>query len=237
MTKPLIVDPSRLEIAGAKLGSLAMPAAPAAITAPGADAVSAAINETLPIIEAPVVEGLPTAKAALTLTGSKIATAANMYAETDQLLGARLDEVQFVASSSERRASGVASTAAAAGTQLAGALSGTDEAAAETAGALDNLETVVPQLSQVSGAASTVGTLTQSVVQGAQGAMGSAGSAPAQLADSNTKNDQPPSEQAELVDETKKQDEEGAAAGADASGAVPFGSQTSGRPETTPVQL
>lgn len=111
MTKPLIVDPARLEIAGTKLGSLSIPAAPPTIAAPGTDAVSAAINETLPIIESPVVEGLPTAEAALAQTGSKISAAATMYADADHMLGQRIDEVQFLASASESPARTTASKA------------------------------------------------------------------------------------------------------------------------------
>ncbi|MEE6138563.1 hypothetical protein SKC41_19830 [Mycobacterium sp. 050128] len=95
MPEHLIVDPFHLELAGAALQSQVLPEPPPPWTATGADAVSEAINVTMPVIEAPVTEGLPAAQAAITATGSKVAAAARRYAETDQKLGERLDQTQF----------------------------------------------------------------------------------------------------------------------------------------------
>lgn len=92
MVEPLIVDASLLQDAGHKLGGLVFPAAPAPVAAAGSDLASAAINETLPVIESPVVDGLPAVKAALTRTGSSIATAADLYAETDHALSENFNQ-------------------------------------------------------------------------------------------------------------------------------------------------
>jgi hypothetical protein len=95
MPEPLTVDPFYLEQAGADLLGQVLPTAPPPLTAEGADAMSTAINVTMPMIEAPVVEGLPATQAALNAVGSKIAAAARMYAETDQKLGQKLSQAQF----------------------------------------------------------------------------------------------------------------------------------------------
>lgn len=95
MPEHLIVDPFHLELAGATLQSQMLPEPPPPLTATGADAVSEAINVTMPMIEAPVTEGLPAAQAAITATGSKIAAAARMYTETDKKLGNQLGQAQF----------------------------------------------------------------------------------------------------------------------------------------------
>ena len=78
MAEPLAVDPSRLKDAGTDLRGQVFPVPPPSIVAPGTDPVSAAINETLPILESPVIDGLRDAKAALTYTASNIDTAAGM---------------------------------------------------------------------------------------------------------------------------------------------------------------
>ncbi|MEZ0352424.1 hypothetical protein [Mycobacterium sp. pR1184] len=95
MPEHLIVDPFHLELAGATLRSQTLPEPPPPLAATGSDAVSEAINVTMPMIEAPVTEGLPAAQAAITATGSKIAAAARRYAETDQKLGDQLNRSQF----------------------------------------------------------------------------------------------------------------------------------------------
>lgn len=95
MPERLVVDPVHLELAGATLQAQVLPQPPPPIAAAGADAVSGAINVTMPVIEAPIVEGLPAAQAGITATGSKIAAAARMYAETDQSLGEKLGHAQF----------------------------------------------------------------------------------------------------------------------------------------------
>ena len=51
MTDSLVVDPARLKAAGIALRDQVLPASPPPISATGSDSVSAAINETLPIIE------------------------------------------------------------------------------------------------------------------------------------------------------------------------------------------
>ncbi|WAC89312.1 hypothetical protein [Mycobacterium sp. Aquia_213] len=95
MPEPLVVDPWQLELAGSTLQDQVLPVPPPPIAATGPDAVSTAINVTMPMIESPVTEGLPAAQAAITATGNKIAAAARMYAETDQKLGDQLAQAQF----------------------------------------------------------------------------------------------------------------------------------------------
>src|ERR1700755_686725 len=97
MTESLVVDPARLKANGIAVRDQILPAAPPPISATGTDSVSAAINVTMPIIESPVAAGLPDAQPALTNTGSKIVPAAEMYAQTDQLLGEHVAKVQLLA--------------------------------------------------------------------------------------------------------------------------------------------
>ena len=63
--------------------------------------MSTAINEVLPTIEAPVIDGLPVAEAALKKTVSNMATAADLYDETDaasagDIAGPQLDRKSVV---------------------------------------------------------------------------------------------------------------------------------------------
>lgn len=87
MSEPLIVDPARLHAAGVRLQGLPFTDPPPAPAPAGSDAMSLAIGETLPIIEAPVLEGLPKVKAALDRSASSIVAAAQVYADTDGKLG------------------------------------------------------------------------------------------------------------------------------------------------------
>ncbi len=88
MAEPLIVESARLHAAGARLQELQFPDPPPAPAPAGSDAVSVAIGETLPIIEAPVLEGLPKVKAALDRSASNLVAAAQVYSDTDGKLGA-----------------------------------------------------------------------------------------------------------------------------------------------------
>jgi hypothetical protein len=236
MTDSLAVDPARLKAAGIDLRDQVLPAAPPPISATGSDPVSAAINQTLPIIESPVVDGLPDAQTAVTNTGSKIVTAAEMYAETDQLLGEHVGVVQF----------------AGAGDQLPGGAS-TEQLVSATAGLLQGAETadegtdttphetVTTNLNQLS----AVMQATQPGIQGLQsvvgsvrqaaGSMGAAGRSPAELADDDKNDDtSKPDESitggAQLVDATAK-DGAGAAAGGQRSGSAPVQQPTEGQHE------
>ncbi|AXN43242.1 hypothetical protein NJB1907f44_42420 [Mycobacterium marinum] len=95
MTKELVIDSSRLKIAGSDLAELTLPTPPPPIVATGLDSASAAINAILPIIESPVADSLPVVNSALTKTGSNFVAAAAIYAEADQSLGEQLGQVQF----------------------------------------------------------------------------------------------------------------------------------------------
>jgi len=57
--------------------------------------MSAAISEVLPTIETPVIDGLPTAEAALKKTATDMATAADLYDETDAASAGEVAGTQF----------------------------------------------------------------------------------------------------------------------------------------------
>jgi hypothetical protein len=248
MTETLVVDPSRLKAAGITLRGLVLPGAPPPIYATGTDSVSAAINETVPVVESPVVDGLPVVNAAVTRTGSNIATAAGMYAETDQALGDHVGKVQFLAAGQEQAKRAVADQPVSA---LADQVLGATAAASVAGEALGTPIPAVPlDLDQVSKATQATQPVSQGMQNimssmqqftGSMGNMGNASAPPAQLASDTTNAEQ--SDKAQLVDETKKDDEEekqpealadGAAPGDQASGSVPVQAPTAGRPETTP---
>jgi hypothetical protein len=235
MTESLVVDPARLKAGGITVRDQVLPAPPPPISATGADSVSAAINETLPIIESPVVSGLPDVQAALTNTGSKIVTAADRYAETDQLLGEHVGKVQFLAA---REPAGTASATA---PKLLGAQT-TDKKTPDKKedkkprpAAPSNLD----QLSNLTQAAQPLTQGMQGIMQGVQqfsGGMGNTGAAPAKLADDTKRDDTQkpddlPTGESQLVDATTT-DADGAAAGRQGSGSAPVQPPTGGRPPT-----
>ncbi|OMC11912.1 hypothetical protein [Mycobacterium sp. SP-6446] len=179
--------------------------------------MSAAINETLPIIESPVTDGLPAVQAALKKTGSSIAAAAAIYADTDSRLGDHLTRVEFLAA-------GEKPESAPPDTPEDGKKPSPPKPAPQPG-------TPMPQLGQLAGAAGSLG----SVMQGMQGAMGSmagGGPKPAQLADSNKKD---PSSDDEK--DQPRPDAEGAAPGAEASQNAPVEAPTSGQPHAAPSEI
>jgi len=224
MTEPLVVDPSRLKNAGTELRNQIFPVLPSPIAAPGADSISTAINETLPIIESPVNEGLPAVKAALTRTSANIVTAADLYAEIDQRMGEHVNQVQFLAAAQGSPA-GASAARLTTGARSGQSADGQTAAAPTTAARLTD---AVPRLGELTGTAGALGTLTQSVMQGTQSA---AGSMPASGRMSP-----------QLADETEKRDDgephpekpaDGAAPGDQASESIPR-QQPASRPEPAP---
>lgn len=203
MTESLVVDPSRLKSAGATLKALEFPAPPAPMSALGADAVSAAINETLPVIESPVIQGLPAVKAMVTRTGSSIVAAANIYAEADQALGEHVDDVRFPSAFrtvggpvASGLVSGVASNAAkdAPGSQAP------EAQPASTVAPVNATPNALAQVGEMAQVASPVVQNLQTImpsVQQAAGSMGSMGStgAPTQLADEINPSGRSPAEE------------------------------------------
>jgi len=95
VTEQLSVDTSGLRAAAGVLGDLDVPASPKPLTVTGTDAMSAAINQVLPTIETPVIDGLPLAEAALKKTASNMATAADLYDETDSKSAGDITGTQF----------------------------------------------------------------------------------------------------------------------------------------------
>ncbi|WP_322858118.1 hypothetical protein U8D42_22990 [Mycobacterium europaeum] len=249
MTEPLVVDSSRLKAAGATLQTLVFPSAPPPIFAPGVDAVSAAINETLPVIESPVIKGLPAVESAVTRTGSSIVSAAGMYAETDQALGEHVGGARFLA----------AAQTPATGQPTGQLLRATADESKDKDGKAPEPEPkpqpdkkgqpadIAAPVAQLSGMGQALGPVTQgmqtimSSVQQATGSMGGAGAAPAQLADDTTKNDQLADGQTQLVDEMKSEGDQspgsGATPGDRGSGTAPVRPTTAHRPEPSEVGL
>jgi hypothetical protein len=184
-----------------------------------------------------VIDGMAYAKVALTRLGSKIATAAGIYADTDQRLGDHLSQAEFL-TAAEQPAGNT--------TRDQPARDDAPNAPAEPAvPAAPQAGQAIPQLSQLAGVAGMVAPVAQSVAQSAQGAVGSvssAGATPAQLANDRSPAEQSPDRQAQLVGDTEKVDEEGsqpealaagAAPGAHAAPKIPLGPTTSGRSDTT----
>jgi hypothetical protein len=245
MTESLVVDPARLKASGIKLRDQVLPAAPAAISAPGSDSVSAAINVTMPIIESPVVDGLSDVQAALTNTGSKIVAAADRYAETDQLLGEHVGTVQFSAAR-EQPPTGAATDQPASGpaSRRLGAETGdkkTDDTPDKKPDKTPSpaIPTNPDQAAAMAQAAQPLTQGMQSIMSGMQqfsGGMGNTGSS-AKLADDTQKGDttspdESPTDAAQLVDATTK----GAESGQQGSGSAPVQPPTGGRPVTTPSE-
>ncbi|MEE6136243.1 hypothetical protein SKC41_07830 [Mycobacterium sp. 050128] len=204
--------------------------------------MSAAINETLPIIESPVVKALPEAQAALTNTGSKIVTAADMYAQTDQRLGENVSKVQFLAGSEPSGTDQPASASKLLGAQT------NDKKADDKDGKKDDKKprpatpTDLSQFAAMGQAMQPLSQGLQTVMSTAQQAGSGMGSAtPAKLADDTkkddtTKPDDAPAGESRLVDATTK-DAEGAASGTPGSGSAPVEAPAAGRPETTQSEI
>lgn len=222
MAQPLIVDTLRLKSAGAALQGLAVPDPPAPIAVAGTDPASVAINETLPVIESPVIEGLPVVQAALAKTASNLLAAAYRYADTDQQLSRPLAQQEFVTSRGVAQGSSAAS-------QADQPVSMTQSEPEETPAADQPPHPAVPSdaLQEASGNAAemgqqfnqimgTAGTFTQSIFQSAQGASQSQPLADQALEDgekTDTDEEEQPVE--EVVD--------GAAPGDEAGQKVPTG--------------
>ncbi|OBA61397.1 hypothetical protein A5647_11355 [Mycobacterium sp. 1100029.7] len=232
MTESLVVDPARLKAAGITVRDQKLPTPPPPMAVTGADSVSAAINVTMPIIEAPVISSLPKAEAALSNTGSKIVTAADRYAETDQLLGEHVAKVQFQTDHRPVPGLGQSSASTAA---LLGAPS-TDKKPDDKSGkdTDDKPRPVTPtnfgQLSAMTQAAQPLTQGLQSVMSSAQqaGGMGNTGAPASKLADEtkqgDAEKDESSSGEAQLIDETTR-----AGAGAPSAGSAPVRSAAGGR--------
>jgi ESX secretion-associated protein EspJ len=238
MTESLRVDPLRLKRAGKTLQEIAFPAPPPPIFAAGADPVSAAVNQTSPIIESPVIAGLPAVEAAIKRTGFSIVTAAGLYAETDQALAEHVDSVQFSATAqrSAVRASTPALMSATATQPADGETPSEPAPEPQPDNAVPGFDDINTSLGQLNGVAQALGPVTQTLqsimssVQQATGSMGNTGASPAQLAD-DTEREQSPTEEAQLVDEASKTDD-GAAPGDRALEGVPLQPSTSRPTET-----
>ena len=220
MSEPLAVDPSRLETAGAKLASLVFPPPPVPVTATGTDSVSTAIDETMPGIEAPAVDGLTAAQTALTQTSTNIATAAAMYASTDRTLGDQFNQSQFDQP-----------TVSLGGVPSLGGLLRAD-ADIPVLPTIPDTKEIAPALNSLSQTAQTVGSTTQSIVQSVQGATGNASSAaPASAKTVSDTNPDPSADQTQDDEKDKEQtDSDQEQLVAFSEGAAPAQQATAGAP-------
>lgn len=241
MAEPLAVDPARLIAAGSKLSELVFPEAPAPIAATGSDSVSAAINETMPGIESLVSDGLPGVTAALKRTATSMSTAADIYTKADQSLGEALQQYEFdsdgpaLAAGAMGGVSGAAATLlgasvaptlsgpaaqlagapAAAASQVSQAVGAQAEALApRVAATMPQVVQLAPRAGQFAQQAPQIAqTISQSAQQGASSGSQAGGAAPAQLVDDTKKDEeQDPNAQAQ---------DEGAAAGVQTVGSAP----------------
>ncbi len=135
MAEPLAVDPTRLTAAASKLSELVFPAPPAPMQVAGTDAVSAAINETMPGIESLVSDGLPGVTAALRRTAGRMIAAADIYTKADQSLGQALSQDGFDGAAPTLGAMAAASGQTDAGTLGAATLGGPASAPGQLPGA------------------------------------------------------------------------------------------------------
>ena len=230
MTEQLSVDTSGLRAAAGVLDELDVPASPKPLTVSGSDAMSAAINQVLPTIETPVIDGLPVAEAALKKTASDMATAADRYDETDSASAGDIAGTQFNSDDTTAKTSSPAAKAAATDTsadtdadadtatsgvsafeQLSGQLSEQLDSLAEK---LPSAEEAAQQLGQM---APMMGSATQSLSGQVQGLMSKA-----QAGGQNPP--APPAADTSVEDakteEEKKAEEEQKAADAAAAGAA-----------------
>ncbi len=225
MTEPLSVDTSGLRAAAGVLGDLDVPPPPKPFAVTGFDAMSAAINEVLPTIETPVIDGLPVAEAALKKTATDMATAADRYDETDAASAGDVAGTQFNSDdTTAREKTGSAATPAANDTgadtakpaasafeQLSGQLS---EQLDSLAGKLPSAEEAAQQLGQM---APMMGSMSQSLSGQVQGLMSKA-----QAGGQNPSAPPAPDTTVEdaKTEEEKKAEEEQKAVDAAAAGAV-----------------
>lgn len=225
MAEPLTVDPARLIAAASKLTELVFPTPPAPVTVPGSDAVSAAINQTMPGIESLVTDGLPGVTAALKRTATSMGTAADVYTKADQSLGQALTQFgvggeapganvmgAMTGQSAGLGAAMLGGPVAAAQEVLGGAAAGAAAQVSAQAAALSpQIAATVPQLVQLAPLAQQMAPMGQQVGQSVQQAASQAsqGGGGAQLA-SDTKPDE---DNKDDQDQADGQPTDGAAAG------------------------
>jgi len=222
VTEPLSVDTSGLRAAAGVLDDLDVPTSPKPLTVTGTDAMSTAINQVLPTIETPVIDGLPLAEAALKKTASNMATAAGRYDETDSKSAGDITGTQFNSDDTTARkrttstkrpavndtGAGTKKPVASASEQLAGQLS------EKLASLADNLPTAEEAAQQLGQMAPMMGSVSQGLSGQVQGLMSKA-----QAGSQN-----PPGPDTTVQDakteEEKKAEEEQNAADAAAAGAT-----------------
>lgn len=236
MTEPLVVDPSRLKATGNTLQALTFPPPPPPLSVPGADAVSAAISATLPIIESPVIDGLPAVDAAIKHTASNIVTAADLYADTDQALGEHVGNVALLAAaqSSTVGASAAQSVGTAADDAEDDDTPGTPEPEPQPDKTIPKFDDINSSLGQLNGLAQALSPVTQqmqSIMSSVQQAAQNSGASPAQLADDTAEAGESSTDETQLVDE-------GAAPGDQELGRAPVTPATApSRPEPAPSRI
>lgn len=178
MTEQLSVDTAGLRVAAGVLDDLDVPASPKPLTVTGTDAMSTAINQVLPTIETPVIDGLPLAEAALKKTASNMATAAGRYDETDSKSAGDITGTQFNSDDTTARRKTTPSDTPAANDTGADTVTPAASAFEQLSGQLDSLAEKLPsaeeaaqQLGQI---APMMGSMSQSLSGQVQGLMSKA---------------------------------------------------------------
>jgi len=219
VTEQLSVDTAGLRAAAGVLDELDVPASPKPLTVTGTDAMSAAINQVLPTIETPVIDGLPVAEAALKKTASNMATAADRYDETDSKSAGDITGTQYNSDDTTARKKTTSPDTPAANDTGADTVTPAASAFEQLSEQLDSLAEKLPtaeeaaqQLGQM---APMMGSVSQSLSGQVQGLMSKA-----QAGSQN-----PPGPDTTVQDakteEEKKAEEEQKAADAAAAGAAP----------------
>ena len=256
MTEPLSVDTSRLDAAARVLGDLDVPAPPQRLTITGTDAMSAAISQVLPVIEAPVIDGLPIADSALTKTAADMATAAAMYDETDKASAGDIVRPQFDSGGAMARTQTSSAAAKAAATDTgaeavkpatrdtAPGISASEQLSGQLASLVDKLPSAEQAAQQLGQMAPMMGSVTQSMSQQVQGLISKA-----QGAARNPSTPSVPPAPDTTVDDPKDQEEEkseddqppaeGAEAGRPDGSRVPIGDAAplAAPTEVTPTEV
>lgn len=227
MIEPLSVDTSGLNAAAGVLDDLEVPTPPGPCGVAGADAMTAAINEVLPIIEAPVIDGLPTAASALKRTASDMAAAADMYDMTDKASAGAIAQSQFAGEGPKARKQ--SSSAAAKAETVPPTVSAAEPLAGQLASLAGNLPSAEQSVQQLGQMAPMMGSATQSMSGQVQGLMSKAqggGQNPAAPPAPDTTVEDPEDAEEQKADEQQKP-ADGAASGRGDGPGVPI-------PDTVP---
>jgi len=169
VTEQLSVDTAGLRAAAGVLDELDVPASPKPLTVTGTDAMSSAINQVLPTIETPVIDGLPLAEAALKKTATDMATAADRYDETDSKSAGDITGTQFNSDDTTARKKTTSTATTAANDTGADTVTPLDSAFEQLSEQLDSLAEKLPSAEEAAQQLGQMAPMAGSVSQGLSG--------------------------------------------------------------------